>query len=279
MHEWISLSKNVFLLTHVQETDRPSLGYIRGKKSALMIDAGCSFRHASVFGEKIGKENLPTPEFIVLTHWHWDHIFGLEALEGWVVSSEETKKYMTPLLEQDLAEELMRSNYTMKNEFTSEFDLGIRIPDITYKERLVIDLGGISALIQIVRCDHTSDCSVIFIPEEKILFLGDCLYNGFENGYPYLDRLTYLTLLNTLLRFPADIYIDSHRAPLTRKYLSEELKKVAYIADVTFTYPEKEEALDYLRADSKVEIDEEVLFYVEAFRNGEKRQKASNGNS
>ena len=39
-----------------------------------MIDAGNSEEHAQLFLEMLKEQNVSHPDFVALTHWHWDHI-------------------------------------------------------------------------------------------------------------------------------------------------------------------------------------------------------------
>ncbi len=42
-----------------------------------MIDAGNSEEHAQLFLEMLKEQNVSNPDFVALTHWHWDHIFWI----------------------------------------------------------------------------------------------------------------------------------------------------------------------------------------------------------
>jgi len=278
MNEWVRLTQRVAWLTPSEETDRPGLGYIKGSEASAAVDGGNSLKHMRLFLKHLREERLAVPTFTFLTHWHWDHIFGLGALDNWIVASEETKKYMLPLQDQDLEQEIRETDYQIKEEFTDEFDVALRMPSIVYKERCVFDLGNLTVLAQWVESDHTADCSVFFVPEEKVLFIGDCLYCGADHGQYYLDRLRYLTLLKTLLRFPAELYLDSHRKPITRERLRADLEKVSQIAEVSVQYPDVGEALRFLEAENRFDVDDDVAFYLKAFENGEKRNRGFTGN-
>ena len=37
-----------------------------------MIDAGNSEEHAQLFLEMLKEQNVSNPDFVALTHWHWD---------------------------------------------------------------------------------------------------------------------------------------------------------------------------------------------------------------
>ena len=49
------------------------LGYIRGERYSLAVDAGNSRRHVEKFYAALDAAELRRPDFTVLTHWHWDH--------------------------------------------------------------------------------------------------------------------------------------------------------------------------------------------------------------
>ena len=41
----------------------------------------------------VKRKNVSNPDFVVLTHWHWDHIFGLSVLQNALtISHAETKR-------------------------------------------------------------------------------------------------------------------------------------------------------------------------------------------
>ena len=73
-----------------KESDRPVLGYIKGQKRSLMVDSGNSKNHVEAFNEAVRNEGLRTPEFIAITHWHWDHTFGMHAVKGTTIAHQKT---------------------------------------------------------------------------------------------------------------------------------------------------------------------------------------------
>jgi glyoxylase-like metal-dependent hydrolase (beta-lactamase superfamily II) len=92
------IGERFWYMTPVSETDRPILGIVAGSEKTLMIDAGNSEAHASLFMEMVKEKGVDLPSYVVLTHWHWDHIFGLSAMENTVsISSGKTKKEMEKL--------------------------------------------------------------------------------------------------------------------------------------------------------------------------------------
>ena len=71
--------------------DRPFLYYIRGDKLSLAVDAGNSPDHVELFYSQLKAAGLPLPDITLLTHWHWDHTFGLGAVKGLTAATKATK--------------------------------------------------------------------------------------------------------------------------------------------------------------------------------------------
>ena len=49
-----------------------------------------------------------------------------------------------------------------------------KIPEISFDSEIEIDLGGVSCQIKHVGGDHAEDSSIVFIPEDGIVFLRLC---------------------------------------------------------------------------------------------------------
>ncbi|MBQ8994598.1 MAG: MBL fold metallo-hydrolase, partial [Oscillospiraceae bacterium] len=72
----IKIKESVYFTPCSAETDRPNLGSVRGEKTAIMVDSGNSPAHVQEYYEALQKEGLPLPQYVFLTHHHWDHTFG-----------------------------------------------------------------------------------------------------------------------------------------------------------------------------------------------------------
>jgi len=71
------VTEKIYYLVNEKETDRPVLGYIKGDKYSLMVDAGNSKNHVEKFNSSVEKLNLRLPDYVAITHWHWDHSYGM----------------------------------------------------------------------------------------------------------------------------------------------------------------------------------------------------------
>ncbi|MGY4789057.1 MBL fold metallo-hydrolase [Bacillus sp. OHL2] len=217
-----------------------------GNNKTLMIDAGNSEDHANYFIQRTLKhENNAKPNIVVLTHWHWDHIFGLRALPDTVsITSAKTRKEMEKLVpfswSDEAIDERMREGTeiefcakAIKEEYQGHRDIQVVLPDVTFVRRIEIDLGGVTCIVQYVGGDHAADSVIVYVKEEKILFLGDCIYPKM-----YAEKVHYtvneiLRLLDEVEAFDADTYIPSHQRPWTKEEFRQERDKLRMIAKFT----------------------------------------------
>ncbi|MEH7386123.1 MBL fold metallo-hydrolase [Bacillus sp. JJ1521] len=245
MHSINKIGKSFWYITPISETDRPILGMVVGNNKTLMIDAGNSEDHANYFVKETLKGEVSHPDMVVLTHWHWDHIFGLSGLPHTVsIASSKTKIEMEKLIPLSWSDEAIDERVregteiefcarAIKNEYTDHRDIRIVLPDVTFEKRVEIDLGGVTCIVQHVGGDHAADSVIVYIKEEKILFLGDCIYPDIFSKKDNYTIKTTLELLDELELFDADTYIPSHQRPITKEEFIQEVAKLRAIAKYT----------------------------------------------
>lgn len=281
MHSIHKIGGSFWYITPVSLTDRPILGMVVGSKKTLMIDAGNSEEHVNYFLGELIKRGIPDPDLVVLTHWHWDHIFGLSALANTVsIASKETKEEMEKLIPFSWSDgaidarvkegvEIEFCAKAIKEEYSNHRNINITLPDITIENRAEIDLGGVTCIVQHVGGDHAADSVIVYIKEEKILFLGDCIYPRMyaeKVHYTISETLRVLDLLET---FDAETYIPSHQQPISKEDFDKEVALLRTIAKFTEDCNGDQSKIvkkygDYI----KRELTEEELETISDFVNG-----------
>ncbi|QOR68077.1 MBL fold metallo-hydrolase [Cytobacillus suaedae] len=281
MQEVKRIGNSFWYMTPVSETDRPILGMVVGKERTLMIDAGNSEGHANLFLEMLKEHNLSTPDMVVITHWHWDHIFGLSALKNVLsISSFETKKEMDKLssyewtdvaLDERVKEgiEIEFCATCIKKEFGEERNIHIQLPSLTFDSQLEINLGDVTCMLKHVGGDHSQDSVVVYIKEEKILFLSDSIYPDiFSPKRNYTSKRT-LALIQELEAFDAETYILSHWKPINRSEFLQEIQMLKTIGIYTEKYHGDAEKIKLAYKQSMDrELNEDELETIEYFING-----------
>ena len=95
------ISERVYWFSPDETTDRPTLGAVVGNDATLVVDAGNSTTHAQLFLDALAEKGVLHPKYLVLTHWHWDHVFGTDAFDSLIIASQETAQIVAEMVTQD----------------------------------------------------------------------------------------------------------------------------------------------------------------------------------
>lgn len=277
------LSDRVWYLPADHETDRPVLGAVIGDEHTLLIDAGNSPAHAKLFLKELEKVNAPQSRILVITHWHWDHIFGMNEINLPAISHSLTKKYIEIQKQYEWTQEALdeRVKNGLEIEFCAEMikkelgstlsELQIVSPAITFEKELVIDLGSVTCRVVHVGGDHADDSSVVFVEEEQILFLGDCHSPDIYKPQRQYTPEVLLKLLADLNRFPAEIALHSHSKPEARDAFHAELDELKIITEILLQNLHEEEKFKVsIEQQLNRSLNKEDLEFINQLKNGMK---------
>jgi cyclase len=211
------------------ETDQRGANYsaILTTDGFVVIDSPIVPRQAQAFRDELkriagGKPFL----YLINTDHHRGHIVGNQYFTP------------TPVIAHDIAWKHMKGygenfkqrvidSFKKEPEIQAQFgalsDINITVPKITFSHRLDIVRGGRD--LRIIRIGgHTAATSVIWMPVEKILFVGDAVwvdqhpYMAQGNSKEWLDGLTYIRKLK------ADQIVPG-RGPVTGREGTEKMSE------------------------------------------------------
>lgn len=253
-HAFNRIAEHTYWLSPDSTTDRPTLGAIVGRRGTLIVDAGNSPAHAEVLLSELSRLSA-TPSFVALTHWHWDHVFGTAALDLPTFAYEETRRIVAEMAAQDWSDAALDARVAagveiefcrdmIKAELPDRSDLVIRPPEISFRDAIELDLGGVTCRIVHVGGDHAADSAVVYVPEDRIVFLGDCLYPAIYAPARHYTTAKLLPLLDRLLSFDAECYLAGHHLqPMTRAEIQAEAALLRTIGGVVDEHGADREAI------------------------------------
>jgi glyoxylase-like metal-dependent hydrolase (beta-lactamase superfamily II) len=198
--------------------DKPSLCAVVGMRRTAWLDAGSSAGHAMRFLEALAAEGVAPPSHVVLTHSHWDHVFGAAALDASVIAHRLTAATLVELAAMDWSDEALDRRVAageastahaanVKEELPAPRDVRVASADIVFEEGLDLELGGVTVGVRHVGGDHAADSCVVFVEPDRMLFLGDCLYERPSGG---ITSERALPLHAQVLAFDADLFVEGH---------------------------------------------------------------------
>jgi glyoxylase-like metal-dependent hydrolase (beta-lactamase superfamily II) len=279
------ISDKIVYLPADHETDRPILAAITGTHRTLLVDSGNSSAHAEVFLNALSQQLLSPISFVVLTHWHWDHIFGVHRMGFPTIAHKHTRLRMEEMVDWSWSDEALDQRVAegieipfcaemIKKEFSDRNQIVIALPDIVYEKCLEVDLGGLTCVIEHVPCDHSEDNTFVFIKEERVLFVGDSLGANFYAPERYYTAEKLLTLLEKIESYDARIIVASHWEAVDKEEFQTEIDELRAFAHTAEAYGQDREAfLQQLQEKLGRTLNDADCQYVDYFLNGIEKNK------
>ncbi|MGB7961694.1 MAG: MBL fold metallo-hydrolase [Propionicimonas sp.] len=148
----------------VAEPAAVNIGLVVGADSALVIDTGCSPEQGAEIREAAERVAGVPVGSVVVTHWHWDHFFGLGAFADTATYGHES--LLSRLGDPDLVA-LTRNQGFLASALVE--------PNRPFSLARVVDLGGRRIELVHFGRGHTEGDVVAILPETNVIFAGDLL--------------------------------------------------------------------------------------------------------
>lgn len=218
------LTERIWVYPYEEERDRPNLSYIRGDRWSLAVDAGHSAEHTKEFYSALEAAGLPLSELTVLTHWHWDHTFGMHAVHGLCLANELTNQYLDAFrkrLDAEGMEFFLEMDERIRREYADGRPAVVTLADLVFREEILLDAGGCAIRVFQAESPHTDDSTLIEIPGEKVLILGDSTGGAFPEWT--VDQRLAEKLAQTVKKINPDICLPGHWTPLSPEIIIQDL--------------------------------------------------------
>jgi glyoxylase-like metal-dependent hydrolase (beta-lactamase superfamily II) len=183
-------------------------GFVITPAGVVVIDALGSPSLARRLLAEIRKHTDQPVTHVIVTHYHADHIYGLQAFKAVgarILAHEAGREYLTSETARlrleasraDLAPWIDRDTHLVAAD---EWLVGGR--------DLVV--GGVRLRLEPVGPAHTPEDLVVYLPQEKVLFAGDLVFRG---RIPYVgqaDSGHWVKAIDSLLAFDTDVIVPGH---------------------------------------------------------------------
>ncbi len=210
------LSDHVWIYRHDWQRLEPAIGMVLTDQGWVAIDGGNSPAHGRRVYEAMQEIRERPVLYVIDTHRHFDHVFGNQAFDAPVIASRRCRERFSQNLQEDWApqrvhrwlHEAMFSHISTLNP--ADFQ-GLRLvpPSLSFEGELVLDLKGTTVRLFPLGGAHSDDSIGVYLPYERVLFLGDAFYfrEGVEGRF-----LRLLQLLDYVAPLEVEIYVPGHEA-------------------------------------------------------------------
>jgi len=204
-------------------------GFVVTESSVVVIDALGSPALARELLRQIRGITPKPVSHVLLTHYHADHVYGLQVFKeagATIVANHHGREY----LNSDAARLRLQAS---RQELSPWIDAQTRLvgADRWLDGDAQLSIGGMRFELRAVGPSHTPDDTVVFLPDEGVLFAGDVVFRG---RVPYIgeaDSKHWIAALEQLLAFDAKVIVPGHgpQSTTAREDLSLTRDYIAYL--------------------------------------------------
>ncbi len=229
-------------------------GFVVTPAGVVVIDALGSPALGTRLVAQIRKITPQPITHVIVTHYHADHIYGLQtfkALGARILAHPAAKVYLNSETARLRLENSRKDMAPWVNANTH-----LVVPDEWIEGETDLTVGGVLFKIKPVGPAHTPEDLVVYVPQEKVLFAGDLV---FRSRIPYVgqaDSRHWITALDQLLALDAHTVVPGHGpysqqarqdVQLTRDYLVYLRAAMARAAKELEPFEEAYAATDWSR--------------------------------
>jgi len=182
-------------------------GFVAGRSSVISIDACSTERRTRAFLDRIASVTSAPVTTLVNTHHHGDHTFGNSVFGPVTIVGHENCRTEVIAFGPP-------ANWGIW-EPVEWGDVTLAPPTLTFSDRLRLWSDDRPVEVSYVgRAAHTTNDSLVWLPDQQVLFCGDLLFNG---GTPFLLMGSVsgaIDVLATVLApIPAAVIVPGHGQP------------------------------------------------------------------
>ena len=208
---WTQVADGVWMA--VVEPEAVNIGLVVGSDGCLLVDCGSSPAQGALIRQSIASVTVLPLVAVVVTHWHYDHAFGLAAFGDVETIGHETVPARLASAEAASAADAL------------EIDpASLAAPRRPIAVAAAVDLGRRRVEIAHLGRGHTDGDLLVVVPDANVVFAGDLIESSGlpsygDDSHPQewastLDGLVGLMTADT-------VAIPGHGEPVGREFVFE----------------------------------------------------------
>ncbi len=164
------------------EGNTSNAGFVVASDGVVVFDALGTPSHGWALLREIRKVTDKTIRYVIVSHYHADHIYGLQAFrdhsDAVIVAQERAGEYRE---NEETADEKASQRLDQRRGALSPWvDSTTRVvaPDITFRDRMTIALGDRRLTLLYAGPAHSSSDMMMLVEPDGVLFAGDIVQNS-----------------------------------------------------------------------------------------------------
>ena len=201
------------------EGNTSNAGFVVTSDGVVVFDALGTPSHGWALLQEIRKRTNKKIRYVVASHYHADHIYGLQAFrdhtDALIVAQERSGEYKD---NEGIADEKASQRLDQRRGALYPWvDENTRVvpPDLTFRERMAITLGDRRLTLLFAGPAHSSSDMMMMVEPDGVLFAGDIVQNGripFMNSDD-VSTTQWLAALGEVEKLDPKFIIPGHGRP------------------------------------------------------------------
>lgn len=212
-----------------------TLGLVVGDDACLVIDTGGDEVQGAEFATAI-RTLTDLPWSVVLTHAHFDHVFGTAAFDDRPVWAHRgCHADLVNTGEQQRAAWVSQYRENGRTELADRLATArLVLPDHLVDEQAELDLGG-GRVVRLVHPGpaHSDHDLAVHVPDVDVLFAGDMVEHGAPPSFNDSHPLSWPTAVDRLMTLEPRTVVPGHGDPVDRAFVTTQRAELATVADLS----------------------------------------------
>ena len=198
---------------------------IIGNKAILVYDSGPSKNFAESFMKEVRKYSNNPIKYLVVSHRHFDHAYGIEAyIHNKTTIYMDKTEYFYFKKEGPLINQLLIKNFGF-NENNIDFS-NISEKNINFiNNKLELDLGNRKVLVENMGIAHTTGDLIVYDYNTKTYLMGDIIFKGRAAAFSDANIPLWINVLKNKLVLPWHFLIPGHGTTIRNEAGLNDTKK------------------------------------------------------
>jgi len=222
-------------------------GFIITEEGAVVVNTTNSPFHAREVLYEIRHRTEQPVKKVIDTNWTGDQMLGNEVfvdLQSAIISTSVAESAL-----RQYKRELAQRTASDKRLEARLRGFHVRLPDRTFDRELRLVLGGKEIRVLSLGAGEASGDAVVYLPTEKVLFLGDLFQN---NYFPIPDSRhirRWIEVLREVEGFDAEVYVPGHGEPAGKKEVSQFRQFLEWLANEVQNRAREGKTLEQIRGE------------------------------
>jgi cyclase len=200
-------------------------GFIVGRSSVISVDACSTEARTRAYRERIASVTPAPVTTLINTHHHGDHTYGNSVMGASTIVGHESCRT-----------EVIKTGAPANTGIWDPVEWGaftMAPPNLTFDDRVRLWSDDRPVEVSYVgQAAHTNNDSLVWLPEQGVLFCGDLLFNG---GTPFLLMGSVVgaidVLTNVVAPIPATTIVPGHGAPCDPELIKTMVGYLEFVLD------------------------------------------------